>query len=704
MWLGEDGDGDSGDELVGDFFKRHGESDSDSDDGQDGAQAHSDGQGADEQTRAGAASEAEAGGAEEKDSPVQDVSEQSSFQSPLLAQPVRIVQERVHGIGFQLWPAATYLCRYLEAEMETELRAMGSETGSPVLPSLGKSLADVDIIELGAGVGLLGLFLASLGCPCVAVTDLPEVLPILQRNLDVNPELEGRVSVQPLTWGTSDWRQIMLSGRGNAAAAPASATTSSGNSSGSSAAANSSNSFNGYAGSSESSLTAAVKALEQEDLDLGMDAMITARGGRRRGRDLVVVLADCVYWPSLFQPLADTLEALCKDCGATVLMCHTRRWKKDSKFFQLCSRRLQVTKIHETVETGAASGEEEGQRIVTRIYRMQAKGSATGVNGSAINIATPTDANGHQEKGEDEEEEGEGGQGPVAPPPVPMPFLTSNPAGMASTSLQNDPLGSVTLPGASLAHSGPAFDAAMHEWLRSRRLQLQGNRRGFASTTAPLLEACREGNLVVSRWLLDQGEPPHVTNSFGYSPLLMACAAGSVETCELLLERGYKFVRSPNNFGVTPMLIASENGHVQVCRWLATHGALLDIDIPNDHGYSPMYMACEKMNHEVAQFLLATGGGRVLDQMVLSRKNWPHMKVHLLAWASSRLGLFETLMVALLAPPFRRLSGAPELRALVCDFVGAPGKKERGTLQGAVTALLNPAARSAGKLISAGSM
>ena len=31
----------------------------------------------------------------------------------------------------------------------------------------------------------------------------------------------------------------------------------------------------------------------------------------------LVLLADCVYWQSLFQPLADTLEALCNEVNGT---------------------------------------------------------------------------------------------------------------------------------------------------------------------------------------------------------------------------------------------------------------------------------------------------------------------------------------------------------------------------------------------------
>ena len=54
---------------------------------------------------------------------------------------------------------------------------------------------------------------------------------------------------------------------------------------------------------------------------------------RKQCPDLVLV-ADCVYWPELFQPLADTIESLCIHCRATVLIAHTRRWKRDGRSFK----------------------------------------------------------------------------------------------------------------------------------------------------------------------------------------------------------------------------------------------------------------------------------------------------------------------------------------------------------------------------------
>ena len=126
-----------------------------------------------------------------------------------------------------------------------------------------------------------------------------------------------------------------------------------------------------------------------------------AGGATEAPRRLLVLIADCVYWPELFAPLADTLCSLCAERDAVVLMAHTRRWKRDGQFFKMLVKKgLEVRKIDETVErcaTGAGreerassnttsteggDGDDEDEqqglvagdtrRVVTRVYRIAA--------------------------------------------------------------------------------------------------------------------------------------------------------------------------------------------------------------------------------------------------------------------------------------------------------------------------------------------
>lgn len=52
----------------------------------------------------------------------------SHFESNLTRARVAMVQRRQQGIGFQLWPAAEFLCNYIEAQLQG---ASGSGDISP---------------------------------------------------------------------------------------------------------------------------------------------------------------------------------------------------------------------------------------------------------------------------------------------------------------------------------------------------------------------------------------------------------------------------------------------------------------------------------------------------------------------------------------------------------------------------------------------
>lgn len=105
--------------------------------------------------------------------------------------PILVQQIRERGLSFQLWPAATGMCRYLE-------NAYGANQ---------TLLRGVRVLELGAGTGMAGVMAARLGA-YVTLSDLPHVLPNLQRNVDLNlAEVEacgGSLAVQPLRWGVEE--------------------------------------------------------------------------------------------------------------------------------------------------------------------------------------------------------------------------------------------------------------------------------------------------------------------------------------------------------------------------------------------------------------------------------------------------------------------------------------------------------------------
>lgn len=90
------------------------------------------------------------------------------------------------GTGAVLWPAAMALIEHLDAKIQA------SCLNSP------------RALELGAGLGAVGLFLARhKGCE-VVVTELPESLPLLLRNVAENFPAGDGPQVVPLSWGNEE--------------------------------------------------------------------------------------------------------------------------------------------------------------------------------------------------------------------------------------------------------------------------------------------------------------------------------------------------------------------------------------------------------------------------------------------------------------------------------------------------------------------
>ncbi|XP_040295938.1 protein N-lysine methyltransferase METTL21A [Bufo bufo] len=97
---------------------------------------------------------------------------------------IRIKQDwKELGVAAVVWDAAVVLCMYLEAG--------------------GVDLQGRSVVELGAGTGLVGIVAALLGAN-VTVTDRELAVEFLKSNVQDNlpKELEHKMSVKPLNWGT----------------------------------------------------------------------------------------------------------------------------------------------------------------------------------------------------------------------------------------------------------------------------------------------------------------------------------------------------------------------------------------------------------------------------------------------------------------------------------------------------------------------
>lgn len=210
---------------------------------------------------------------------------------------IKLFQQKRKGIAHQLWPAAAHLCNYIEANQDTVFAPTGGVSATSV-------------IELGAGIGLVGLFLSSLGCKKVVLTDLPQAMDILAINIEANSGITHGVEAMPLSWGNLEETTQVLT----------------------------------------SVYDSAAPILPP-----------------------LIVAADCIYWECLFDILAQTLSELCGK-GSRVIMSHVKRWKKDSKFFKLCVKKgLMVTVLSESVEYVAHEHTGLPEKTITRIYCIMSK-------------------------------------------------------------------------------------------------------------------------------------------------------------------------------------------------------------------------------------------------------------------------------------------------------------------------------------------
>jgi len=174
-----------------------------------------------------------------------------------------------------------------------------------------------NVLELGAGVGLTGLVLATK-LPCrVLLTDLQDAMPLLETNIALNKDSfrcgPRAVSCRELKWGSND--------NGNN--------------------------------------------------DNNNDAFPLL--------PLLVVAADCVYFQELHQPLETTLMDLLLLQTTTMdsvvprpfcLMAGARRWKRDNAFYANLAKRpkLACVCLEETV-----TRTKEGQRDIMRVYGLVGK-------------------------------------------------------------------------------------------------------------------------------------------------------------------------------------------------------------------------------------------------------------------------------------------------------------------------------------------
>ena len=250
---------------------------------------------------------------------------------------VCLEEQRIGGsIAQRLWPAAQYLANYLlreDSKWKTPLLSSpptaaaatdSSSSSSSSLSSSSSSLScGLTILELGAGVGLTGLQLATRLPAKILLTDLPEAMPLLQRNIQLNRDRfhpGASVQAQVLSWGNAKEAQQALNLLSNK---------------------------------------------------------------HHNNRDsLLIIAADCVYFSELHLPLEQTIVHLLQhhhhhdNNHSLCVLAGARRWKRDNAFYAKLGHKTK-TATHRLVcecwDEQVQRNQDGGDRQVLRVYGIEWK-------------------------------------------------------------------------------------------------------------------------------------------------------------------------------------------------------------------------------------------------------------------------------------------------------------------------------------------
>lgn len=103
---------------------------------------------------------------------------------------LKIYQKMEGDVNCVVWDASLVLAKYLETMCQHKA----------------DFLSGIKVLELGSGLGLVGLTAATLGAQ-VTLTDLPEALPLLRLNIGENKvkigSMGGYAMAESLVWGDS---------------------------------------------------------------------------------------------------------------------------------------------------------------------------------------------------------------------------------------------------------------------------------------------------------------------------------------------------------------------------------------------------------------------------------------------------------------------------------------------------------------------
>lgn len=121
-----------------------------------------------------------------------------------------VLHAQGRGTAWSVWDGAVALAKYLESSRHT---VPNTSTSTELIDQACKvtQIKPSRILELGSGTGLAGLAAAAVFRVPVILTDLPEALPALHRNVQANQGLASLVTVTACDWNRpQDWENGII--------------------------------------------------------------------------------------------------------------------------------------------------------------------------------------------------------------------------------------------------------------------------------------------------------------------------------------------------------------------------------------------------------------------------------------------------------------------------------------------------------------
>lgn len=122
------------------------------------------------------------------------------------------------GIGAVVWDCALNLCRVMHSLPEFHRSSPCGGNNHYSCPH--RNIRSMRVLDLGSGTGIVGLVASILGAGEVILSDIPEIVPLIEKNLQQNGAIlsllqrhgAGRVRSLSLPWG-----QLLLNDDGDSA-------------------------------------------------------------------------------------------------------------------------------------------------------------------------------------------------------------------------------------------------------------------------------------------------------------------------------------------------------------------------------------------------------------------------------------------------------------------------------------------------------